>query len=174
MATPAAAPDCVPGLLPAAPMNLTARPSTEAITLAWSAPLNGACVSEYRVAVRPQGSPAAPRYMTTRAGAGETSITVGQLAPGQLMSLSVQAYSAAARGGAHATVLAAALARPREWACKPVPSFYPLCGAAAAGYCTPFSCKEQAAAGARVQEAGGRVDGWRQQGWQACRQRDRG
>lgn len=164
-ATPSRAADlgCLPNVLPSPPTNVSAVPGNASITLRWSAPVNGACVSEFRVAVRPQGSSAAPRYLSAPATA--SSLTIGQLPPAELMSISLQAYSATLRGGQHTTVLAAALARPRQWTCTAVPSFYPLCGAAAAGFCTPFSCKEQAAAGERRE---GRGRGRPLKGWVLC------
>ena len=51
------------------------------------------------------------------------------------------------RGGGYASVRATPIAPPKPWTCLPAPGSYPLCSTAAAGRCTPLTCRQQVAAG---------------------------
>ncbi|KAL4448434.1 hypothetical protein ABPG75_005653 [Micractinium tetrahymenae] len=146
VAAPAAA--CDPAALPLAPTALRATPGVANVTLCWAPAASGGCVDEWRVAiqaVQQSGQRSSPaEYRRYNKGG---CVTIASLAPGQLYTFSVQAYSAALKSGAYASVQATPLAPPKQWRCVPVPGLYPLCEAAAAGRCAPLTCQQQFAKG---------------------------
>ncbi|KAL4438230.1 hypothetical protein ABPG77_010591 [Micractinium sp. CCAP 211/92] len=146
VAAPIAA--CDPSALPLAPTALRATPGIANVTLCWAPTANGGCVDEWRVAiqaVQQSGQRATPAAYKRYNQGG--CVTIAELAPGQLYTFSVQAYSAALKSGAYASVQATPLAPPKQWRCVPVPGQYPLCDAAMAGRCAPLTCQQQLAKG---------------------------
>ncbi|KAL4438233.1 hypothetical protein ABPG77_010594 [Micractinium sp. CCAP 211/92] len=146
VAAPIAA--CDPLALPLAPTALRATPGIANVTLCWAPAASGGCVDEWRVAiqaVQQSGQRATPAAYKRYNKGG--CVTIAELTPGQLYTFSVQAYSAALKGGAYASVQATPLAPPKQWRCVPVPGQYPLCDAALAGRCAPLTCQQQPAKG---------------------------
>ncbi|KAI3426267.1 hypothetical protein D9Q98_008642 [Chlorella vulgaris] len=145
-ATPVAT--CSPAVLPSAPTSLVATPGNGNVSLCWAPPTNQGCVDEWRVAIRvaqqdaQRSSPTQYRRYNSPA-----CVVISQLTNGVLYQFSVQAYSNSRSGGGYASVLAAPVAPIKQWTCMPVPSYYPLCVAAAAGRCAPLTCRQQADAG---------------------------